>query len=142
MKQLDRRGALGSPKLLSSIATRRDKEAKEEVISFQKQFNDLVLQKHIPPPLFWKTLASASCPIQYLYFGGCWEKQVWSWFPNSLLSCFNLSGGFCRIQPSSVVDSASSLFSNIFTGILSYSNLFRHIISSFSEDYLCVRLEI
>lgn len=81
-------------------------------------------------------------PFNIYTFGGCWEKQVWSLFHNSPLSCFNLSGRFCRIWPSSVVGSATSLFSNIFTGILAYSDLFRHIISSFPEDYVCGWLEI
>lgn len=87
-------------------------------------------------------LRVSSKPIQNLCFGGCWEEQVCSQFPSFFLSCFNLSGAFSVIQPSLVVASASSLFSNIFTEFQSHSNLFRHIVGSFPEDYICGRLEI
>lgn len=46
------------------------------------------------------------------------------------------------IQPSSVVASVSRLFSNMFTGIQPHSNLFGHIIGSFSKDYICDKLQI
>lgn len=146
MKQLDRMGTLGSPKLLYSTATGREKEP-TAVSSISKKNSLLILFcrniSHCPySGKAWLVFCASLNPVQNLCFGDCWEEQVCSRFPSSLLSCFNLSRGFSVIQPSPVVASASSLFSSIFTGIQSHSNLFRHIVGSFPEDYICGRLEI